>query len=71
MYLQTVLWTYAAIQVLHVYLDLRQLRALRQPKPPPQLSHYTEDEYKRTQAYNLDKWCAMCRTGADYEMLTA
>ena len=59
MYLQSVVWTYTVIQVLHVLLDLRQLKALRRPAPPPQLSHYTKEEYKRTQAYNLDKWYAV------------
>lgn len=35
------------------------LQAIRKPRPPPVLKdHYDEAEYKKTQAYNIDKWCA-------------
>lgn len=44
------------VYVVHTYLDTRQLRALRQPKPPPELAAcFTAELYKKTQLYQEDK----------------
>jgi hypothetical protein len=33
------------------------LQALQRKKPPPQLAdHLTDEQYKKAQAYNVDKW---------------
>lgn len=38
--------------------DLPILQALKRTSPPPQLAdHLTKEQYKKAQAYNIDKWC--------------
>lgn len=33
------------------------VQALQRKKPPPQLAdHLTDEQYKKAQAYNIDKW---------------
>jgi len=45
------------VTFMHLYLDVRQLKAIKLPKPPPVLAEHFDDElYKKTQAYSLDKW---------------
>ncbi|KAK9830225.1 hypothetical protein WJX72_010439 [[Myrmecia] bisecta] len=45
------------VYALHTYLDERQYKALQKPTPPTALAKdYTISEYKKTQAYNVDKW---------------
>ena len=40
------------------------LQAIRKPRPPPVLKdHYDEADYKKTQAYNVDKWCGPAAGG--------
>lgn len=35
------------------------VQAISRPKPPAMLAGtYPLSEYKKTQAYNIDKWCA-------------
>ncbi|DBA93318.1 hypothetical protein WJX79_004642 [Trebouxia sp. C0005] len=56
-YLQLVIQFSLSVYALHTYLDLRQLKALQRTKPPPQLAdHLTDEQYKKAQAYNVDKW---------------
>ena len=44
------------VYVVHTWLDTRQLKALRRPKPPPELAAVFSDElYKKTQKYQEDK----------------
>lgn len=56
-YLQLVIQFTLSVYTLHTYLDIRQLKALQRPKPPPQLAdHLTQEQYKKAQVYNIDKW---------------
>ncbi|KAK9826840.1 hypothetical protein WJX81_006463 [Elliptochloris bilobata] len=56
-YLQLVLGFNAAVYALHMYLDIRQLRAIKLPLPPKELRGVSDTaEYKKTQAYQTDKW---------------
>ncbi|KAL3150901.1 hypothetical protein ABBQ32_000651 [Trebouxia sp. C0010 RCD-2024] len=56
-YLQLVVQFSISVYALHTYLDVRQLKALHRRKPPPQLAdHLTDEQYKKAQAYNIDKW---------------
>ncbi|GFH25555.1 CAAX prenyl protease, partial [Haematococcus lacustris] len=48
------------VSLLHWALDFRQLKALRNKDPPPELASAAFKDpnlYKKTQAYSLDKWC--------------
>ncbi|KXZ51688.1 hypothetical protein GPECTOR_11g139 [Gonium pectorale] len=56
-YLELYIGFTLAVYLLHTYLDVRQLRALRRPEPPPALaSLFSLELYRKTQAYSLDKW---------------
>ncbi|KAL6752272.1 peptidase family M48-domain-containing protein [Haematococcus lacustris] len=47
------------VSLLHWALDFRQLKALRNKDPPPELASAAFKDpnlYKKTQAYSLDKW---------------
>lgn len=56
-YLQLVIQFSLSVYALHTYLDVRQLKALQGKTPPPQLAeHLTDEQYKKAQAYNIDKW---------------
>ncbi|KAG2434349.1 hypothetical protein HYH02_012365 [Chlamydomonas schloesseri] len=56
-YLQLFLGFTVFVYLLHTYLDVRQLRALRRPEPPAALaSLFSKELYDKTQAYSLDKW---------------
>ncbi|KAG2423032.1 hypothetical protein HXX76_015548 [Chlamydomonas incerta] len=56
-YLELFLGFTVFVYLLHTYLDVRQLRALRRPEPPAALaSLFSAELYRKTQAYSLDKW---------------
>ena len=44
------------VHLLHLLLDVRQLKALSRPAPPESKA-ITQEEYRKTQGYNLDKGC--------------
>ncbi|CAK0780161.1 hypothetical protein CVIRNUC_004953 [Coccomyxa viridis] len=58
------------VYTLHTYLDIRQLKAIRRTKPPAVLADsYPLSEYRKTQAYNVDKWWFSTVAGAIQQVL--
>jgi STE24 endopeptidase len=56
-YLGVALTFIVGVHVLHTYLDLRQLRALRMPQPPAALRGlFSKGLFDASRAYSLDKW---------------
>ncbi|GFR42647.1 hypothetical protein Agub_g3584 [Astrephomene gubernaculifera] len=56
-YLQIFIGFTVAVYLFHTYLDVRQLRALRRPQPPPALAAlFTKELYDKTQSYSIEKW---------------
>ncbi|KAG2493230.1 hypothetical protein HYH03_008646 [Edaphochlamys debaryana] len=56
-YLELYLGFNVIVYLVHLYLDIRQLRVLRRPEPPAALAGlFTAELYRKTQAYSLDKW---------------
>lgn len=56
-YLELVVGFSCVVYIFHTYLDVRQLKYIKLPNAPPALAKlFTEDLYKKTQAYSLDKW---------------
>lgn len=54
------------VYLFHLYLDTRQLKALHIPHSPPAMTKHRPDdptEFRKTQAYNLDKWWFSCVHG--------
>lgn len=56
-FLETFVGFLFVVTVFHIYLDVRQLKAISRPKPPPVLAAvFSQELYQKTQAYSLDKW---------------
>ncbi|WIA16071.1 hypothetical protein OEZ85_012796 [Tetradesmus obliquus] len=56
-WLQLVLTFIVVVNILHTYLDMRQLKAIKLPDPPASLKGlFTRKLYDEAQAYSVDKW---------------
>ncbi|KAF6266083.1 peptidase family M48-domain-containing protein [Scenedesmus sp. NREL 46B-D3] len=56
-WLQMVLGFIVVVNILHTYLDVRQLKAIKAPDPPAELKGlFTRELYDQAQAYSVDKW---------------
>jgi STE24 endopeptidase len=56
-YLQLTVAFIFVVNILHTYLDVRQLRAIKKQDPPATLKGLFSDElYQQAQAYSIDKW---------------
>ncbi|KAL4518147.1 hypothetical protein Ndes2526A_g01403 [Nannochloris sp. 'desiccata'] len=55
-YLECVIGFTTLISILHLYLDTRQLKALKRPSPPAEVKHlYDANEFQKKQTYQLER----------------